>query len=68
MINFIAEGEVIVSHTLCSAKFTGTKAICSVHGAFAGSDPEHVDEPIPVCVSPGRNETQHDIGKNKLNK
>lgn len=58
VINLIAEGDVMVSHTLKSPKLSGAKAIRSVHGTFAGGDSEHVDEHISVKVSEGRNETQ----------
>lgn len=51
VINFDAEGEIIVMHSLCATRFSGACAIRSVSGSFAGGDSEHVDEAISGCVT-----------------
>lgn len=51
MIDLDAEGEVIVSHPVRPPSLSGTKAMCTVCGAFAGGDTEHVDEPMSGGVA-----------------
>lgn len=56
--NFIAEGEVIVTHSVKSTKLSGTWAIWSVLGSLAGVSSEHVDEIISHWVSLGWGESR----------
>lgn len=56
--DFNTEGEVMMIHSSCSSSLSGTKAIWSVSGSFAGSDSEHVDEAMSGWVSIGCCEVQ----------